>query len=250
MAASNLNLTTSSTLKSSSRTSAAGPASHRVLRGNMDGHQGREEERWGEETDPDLGGLQSPPHLTCPHLVWHLLKPALLVLSLIWLPLLLAKPGSCGRSAPSTHRPRPPRPPSRHTAASYSQICRSQGARVRPGVGRCDYAPRTLSLDNIAWISKTPVASRCLGGSKQSRTVWTRRRRRERLRSSTVSSDMGESLPLGPIVTFTTTSETCRAWRTQPRAIISHLLSVSGTEFGTGTTTQRPVTQTKPKNSN
>ena len=61
---------------------------------------------------------------------------------------------------------------------------------------------------------------------------------------------MGESLPLGPIVTFTTTSETCRAWRTQPRAIISHLLSVSGTEFGTGTTTQRPVTQTKPKNSN
>ena len=58
---------------------------------------------------------------------------------------------------------------------------------------------------------------------------------------------MGESLPLGPIVTFTSTSETCRAWRTQPRAIISHLLSVSGTEFGTGTTTQRPVTQTKPK---
>ena len=58
---------------------------------------------------------------------------------------------------------------------------------------------------------------------------------------------MGESLPLGPIVTFTTTSETRRAWRTEPRAIISHFLSVSGTEFGTGTTTQRPVTQTKPK---
>ena len=69
-----------------------------------------------------------------------------------------------GRSCP------PASPPSRHTAASYSQICRSQGARVAGGVGAyCDYAPDHYG--QYCMNLKRPVASRCRGGSKRNQTV-------------------------------------------------------------------------------
>ena len=57
----------------------------------MDGHQGGEEER--DEARKLTQTWLDLNQLTCHHLVSHLLKSALLVLSLIWLPLLLAKPG-------------------------------------------------------------------------------------------------------------------------------------------------------------
>ena len=154
MAASNLDLTTSSTLKSSSRTSAAGaskPPSSTRQHGRTPRWGGREMRRgiW-----PRAGStsITSPAHLSSPSLASSQVCSPCIKSDLASPSSCKAgsQPGSCRRSAPSTHRPRPPRPPSRHTAASYSQICRSQGARVRPGVGRCDYAPRTLSIDNIA----------------------------------------------------------------------------------------------------
>ena len=144
-----------------------------------------------------------------------------------------------GRSCP---------PPSRHTAASYSQICRSQGARVAGGIGAFgDYAP-DYYYGQYCMNLKQPVASRCRGGSKQSQTVSTRRRRSSR-ESSTVSSNMGSGLachPLGlsllwPHLKLAEPGSMAPLGNNKPSFVgLWHRLCHPGTHTGTGTLSHNP----------
>ena len=123
--------------------------------------------------------------------------------------------------------------PARHTAASYSQICRSQQQSAAGGAGRSDYAPHRygqycMNLKRHLWhqdveeeTSEAKPSERGRGGAAEGGNlqrwvvIWESGLACHPLRLSLLRPHLKLAEP-GP---------------TAPWAIISHLLSVSGTDF-------------------